>query len=135
MNKPMLLAAAVLVGVIVLPKMVKKYQKWSTHEDLQHIVANTRLPHQLGAGETETRAELGDQVLRTWYVFDATIEDDDATRDQFKAIVQKTACKDPAPLQFLSRGYALDRTYEFPTPRGRGQFHFLITPADCGVAP
>ena len=86
----------------------------------------------LGPGETETRAELGDQVLRTWYRFDATIEDDDATRDQFKAMVQKTACKDRAPLEFLQRGYSLDRTYEFPTPRGQGQFHFLVTPADCG---
>ncbi len=131
MQKYVPIAVAIVVAVLVVPRALKNVQKWSARQDLQRIVGRLQLPHVLGPGTTETRAELGDQVLRTWYTLDATFATDDATKDAFAAMVKKTACADPAPREFLSRGYSLDRTYDVPTPDGRGQFHLVITPADC----
>ena len=131
MQKYVVIGVAVVAAVLIVPRALKNVQKWSVRQDLQHKVANLRLPHVLGPGETETRAELGDNVLRTWYTLDATFATDEATKTEFLALVKKTACSDPAPREFLSRGYSLDRTYDVAAPTGRTQFHTVITPADC----
>ena len=131
MQKYALIAVAAVAALIVVPKALKGYQKWSTHEELQFAINQVRLPHVVSETTTETRAELGDQVLRTWYTLNLTFENDEATRAAFAVLAKNSACGDRAPRAFLSRGYSLDRTYEVPTPHGTDTFRVLITPADC----
>ena len=131
MQKYALIAVAVVAALVVVPKAVRGFLKWHTHEDLQFAINQVRMPHVVSDTTTETRAELGDQVLHTWYTLNMTFENDEATRAAFAVLAKDSACRDEAPRVFLSRGYSLDRTYTVPTPHGTDMFKVLITPADC----
>jgi hypothetical protein len=124
------LVVIVIAALLAVPA-VKKYRKWSEHEFLAHSVRQWRLPHVLGPGQIETRAEVGDKVLRTWYTLDLNFSTDEDTRKAFLAMVKRVACTDSTPVEFLKRGYSLDRTYTVSTPHGPEDFHMVIAPADC----
>ena len=131
MHKYVLIAVAAVAVLVVAPKAARGFLKWRTHENLRFALDQVRMPHVVSDTTTETRAELGDQVLHTWYTLNLTFENDEATRAAFAVLAKDSACRDQAPREFLSRGYSLDRTYTVPTPHGTDTFKVLITPADC----
>lgn len=90
-----------------------------------------KLPRSVDSMTTQTGVELGDHVLRSTYQVSETFETDPETTAAIRKGILKQACDGADMRKVLGMGYALDNTYNVPTPHGPGQFKVLIKPGDC----
>ena len=128
------LNARIIIGFVVVIGLGLIYRHGDPDRALMErsvTAIAAKLPRRVDDMTTQTGVELGDHVLKSTYQVSETFETDPETTAAIRKGILKQACDGADMRKVLAMGYALDNTYNVPTPHGPGQFKVLIKPGDC----
>lgn len=131
MNKNYAVLIAVVVAVVVAGARLRRP---TDRQQIEKEIAalNATLPKNVDTITTQTRVELVDHTINSYYAVTQVMEPDATMTETLRQGILKQLCAKADARKVLALGYSLNNVYAVRTPRGPDQIVVLIKPADCG---
>jgi hypothetical protein len=126
---------AVIVGVVVVAVLVRaRLAPLGEHATMAVAIAavNSKLPKAIDEITTETRVELKDHTLTSYYTISRPMDNDATVTTALHDGVTKKVCANAETRKLLAKGYSLVNVYGVTTPHGPDRITVSIKATDCG---
>ena len=131
MNKNYAILIAVVVAIVVAgARMRRPPDRKQIEKEIATL--NATLPRNVDTITTQTRVELVDNTINSYYAVTQVMENDATVTETLRQGILKQLCAKPDARKALALGYSLNNVYAVRTPRGPDQISVLIKSTDCG---